>query len=70
MSLDGIVLSFLAFAGAALLLAMVPGPSMAVIVRQTLRHGRGAGFAATLANEGGRAGRTGLLLTEVLRHPD
>jgi threonine/homoserine/homoserine lactone efflux protein len=53
MSLDSIALYFLAFAGAALLLAIVPGPSMAVIVRQTLRHGRGAGFAATLANEVG-----------------
>ena len=40
-----------AFAGAALLLAMVPGPSMAVVVRQTVRHGRRAAFAATIANE-------------------
>lgn len=41
----------LAFAGAALLLAMVPGPSTAVVLRQTLRSGRRAGIAATLANE-------------------
>jgi threonine/homoserine/homoserine lactone efflux protein len=40
-----------AFVGAALLLAMVPGPSMAVVLRQTLRHGRRAAFAATMANE-------------------
>src|SRR5579864_6567351 len=46
-------LTLLAFAGAALLLAMVPGPSTAVVIQQTLRSGRGAAFAATLANEVG-----------------
>lgn len=40
-----------ACAGAALLLAIVPGPSTAVILRQTLRSGRRAALAATLANE-------------------
>lgn len=43
--------NLLALAGAALLLAMVPGPSTAVVLRQTLRSGRRAGLAATLANE-------------------
>jgi threonine/homoserine/homoserine lactone efflux protein len=46
-------ITLLAFAGAALLLAMVPGPSTAVVIQQTLRGGRGAAFAATLANEVG-----------------
>jgi threonine/homoserine/homoserine lactone efflux protein len=45
-----------AFAGAALVLGMIPGPSTAVIVRQALRFGRRAAWAATLGNE------TGLLL--------
>jgi threonine/homoserine/homoserine lactone efflux protein len=45
--------TLLAFAGAALLLAMVPGPSTAVVIQQTLRSGRGAAFAATVANEVG-----------------
>jgi threonine/homoserine/homoserine lactone efflux protein len=45
--------NFVAFAGAALLLAMAPGPSTAVVLRQTLRSGRRAAFAATVANEVG-----------------
>jgi threonine/homoserine/homoserine lactone efflux protein len=32
-------------------IAMVPGPSTAVVIRQTLRAGRGSAFAATMANE-------------------
>jgi threonine/homoserine/homoserine lactone efflux protein len=51
MSIGSLPGHLLAFAGAALLLAIVPGPSMAVVVRQTLRHGRRAAFAATVANE-------------------
>lgn len=43
--------NLVAFAGAALLLAIVPGPSTAVILRQTLRSGRRAALAATVANE-------------------
>jgi threonine/homoserine/homoserine lactone efflux protein len=39
------------FAGAALLLAMVPGPSAVLILRQTLRAGRRSALAATAANE-------------------
>ncbi|MEV4112536.1 LysE family translocator [Nonomuraea sp. NPDC049695] len=46
----------LAFAGACVLIAMVPGVSTAIILRQTLRAGRGSGMAATLGNE------TGILL--------
>ncbi|MEO3801915.1 LysE family translocator [Nonomuraea sp. B1E8] len=46
----------LAFAGACVLVAMAPGVSTAVIMRQTLRAGRGSGLAATLGNE------TGILL--------
>jgi threonine/homoserine/homoserine lactone efflux protein len=46
----------LAFVGACVLVAMVPGVSTAVILRQTLRAGRGSGLAATLGNE------TGILL--------
>ncbi|WP_241564054.1 LysE family translocator [Nonomuraea polychroma] len=46
----------LAFAGACVLVAMVPGVSTAIILRQTLRAGRGSGMAATLGNE------TGILL--------
>lgn len=32
-------------------IAMVPGPSTAVVIRQTLRNGRRSAFAATVANE-------------------
>ncbi|GAA3133882.1 LysE family translocator [Planomonospora alba] len=45
-----------AFVGSCFLLAMIPGVSTAVILRQTLRAGRGPGMAATLGNE------TGILL--------
>ncbi|GAA3447017.1 LysE family translocator [Planomonospora venezuelensis] len=45
-----------AFVGSCFLLAMIPGVSTAVILRQTLRAGRGPGAAATLGNE------TGILL--------
>ena len=37
-----------AFIGACVLVAMVPGVSTAIILRQTLRAGRGSGVAATL----------------------
>ncbi|MET8866044.1 LysE family translocator [Nonomuraea sp. NPDC004580] len=46
----------LAFIGACVLVAMAPGVSTAVILRQTLASGRGSGVAATLGNE------TGILL--------
>ncbi|MEV6030869.1 LysE family translocator [Nonomuraea sp. NPDC052116] len=46
----------LAFVGACVLVAMAPGVSTAIILRQTLRAGRGSGMAATLGNE------TGILL--------
>ncbi|GAB2944629.1 LysE family translocator [Nonomuraea fastidiosa] len=46
----------LAFVGACVLVAMAPGVSTAIIMRQTLRAGRGSGLAATLGNE------TGILL--------
>jgi threonine/homoserine/homoserine lactone efflux protein len=39
------------FAGAALLLAMAPGPSTVVVIWQTLRGGRRSAFGATMANE-------------------
>jgi threonine/homoserine/homoserine lactone efflux protein len=34
-------------------IAMVPGPTTAVVLRQTLRSGRGSAFAATVANQVG-----------------
>ncbi|MDP9867964.1 MULTISPECIES: LysE family translocator [Streptosporangium] len=46
----------IAFIGSCFLIAMIPGASTAVILRQTLRAGRGPGLAATLGNE------TGILL--------
>ncbi len=46
----------LAFVGSCFLIAMIPGASTAVILRQTLRAGRRSGMAATLGNE------TGILL--------
>ncbi|GAA0919061.1 LysE family translocator [Nonomuraea longicatena] len=46
----------MAFIGGCVLVAMVPGVSTAIILRQTIRAGRGSGFAATLGNE------TGILL--------
>ncbi|XXX75936.1 hypothetical protein WMF30_50630 [Sorangium sp. So ce134] len=42
--------TLLAFCVAALVLAMIPGPSTAVIVRQALRGGRRAALAAIAAN--------------------
>ncbi|MFB4320333.1 LysE family translocator [Actinomadura sp. 21ATH] len=45
--------SLIAFAGAAVLIAMVPGPSTVVIMRSAVRSGRRAGFAAVLGNETG-----------------
>lgn len=43
----------LAFVGACVLVAMVPGVSTAIILRETLRSGRGSGMAATFGNETG-----------------
>jgi threonine/homoserine/homoserine lactone efflux protein len=45
--------SLLAFAGAAVIVALVPGPSTAVIVRQSVVSGRRAGVAAMVGNESG-----------------
>jgi Putative threonine efflux protein len=47
--------STLAFAGFALLLAMVPGPSFALVLRQTVRGGRRLAFMTTLGNATGVA---------------
>ncbi|WP_311922430.1 LysE family translocator [Microbispora sp. H10836] len=44
---------WLVFAGSCFLLAMIPGVSTAVILRQTLRAGRSSGVAALLGNETG-----------------
>jgi threonine/homoserine/homoserine lactone efflux protein len=43
----------LAFAGAALLLAIAPGPATAVLLRQTIRHGRRRGVATVAGIEAG-----------------
>jgi len=43
----------LAFAGAALLLAMAPGPATATLLRQTIRHGRRRGVATVAGIESG-----------------
>ncbi|NUR92752.1 MAG: LysE family translocator [Nonomuraea sp.] len=43
----------LAFIGACFLVAMAPGASTAIIMRQTLRSGRASGLATTLGNETG-----------------
>lgn len=43
----------LAFAGAALLLAIAPGPATAVLLRQTIRHGRTRGFVTVAGIESG-----------------
>ncbi|GAA4602010.1 LysE family translocator [Actinoallomurus liliacearum] len=43
--------SLFVFVGAAFLVAMVPGPSTAVIVRESVRSGRRAGVAVMLGNE-------------------
>ncbi len=45
--------TLIAFAGAALLLAMVPGPSTALVLRQTLGGGRRLAFVTTLGNATG-----------------
>lgn len=45
--------TLIAFAGAALLLAMAPGPSTALVLRQTLRGGRRLAFVTTLGNATG-----------------
>ncbi|GHD56311.1 lysine transporter LysE [Streptomyces mirabilis] len=43
----------IAFAGAAFLIAMVPGPSTAVILRRAVMNGRRSGIATVLGNECG-----------------
>ncbi|WP_308198744.1 LysE family translocator [Actinomadura litoris] len=43
----------MAFAGAAVLIAVAPGPSTVVIMRESARSGRRAGMAAVLGNEAG-----------------
>ncbi|MEV0405177.1 LysE family translocator [Actinoallomurus sp. NPDC050550] len=45
--------SLILFVGAAFVVAMVPGPSTAVIVRESVRSGRRAGVAVMLGNEAG-----------------
>ncbi|SFF75468.1 Threonine/homoserine/homoserine lactone efflux protein [Streptomyces mirabilis] len=45
--------SVIAFAGAAFLIAMVPGPSTAVILRRAVMNGRRSGIATVLGNECG-----------------
>lgn len=45
--------TLIAFVGAAVLIAVAPGPSTVVIMRQSLRSGRRAGLATVLGNEAG-----------------
>jgi threonine/homoserine/homoserine lactone efflux protein len=45
--------SLLAFVGAACVVAMVPGPSTAVILRRSVINGRASGVATALGNEAG-----------------
>ncbi|MFI6519004.1 LysE family translocator [Spirillospora sp. NPDC050679] len=45
--------SLIAFTGAAVLIALAPGPSTVVIMRESMRSGRRAGLATTLGNEAG-----------------
>jgi len=45
--------SVVAFVGAAFLIAMVPGPSTAVILRRAVLNGRASGIATVLGNECG-----------------
>ncbi len=45
--------SLIAFLGAAVVVAMVPGPSTVMIMRQAARSGRRAGVATILGNETG-----------------
>jgi threonine/homoserine/homoserine lactone efflux protein len=49
----GMVQTLIAFTGAAVVVALVPGPSTAIIVRQSVSSGRRAGVAAMLGNESG-----------------
>ncbi|MCW2917958.1 MAG: Threonine/homoserine/homoserine lactone efflux protein [Actinomycetia bacterium] len=44
--------SLIAFAGAAVIIALVPGPSTVMILRQSVREGRRAGVASVLGNSG------------------
>jgi hypothetical protein len=41
----------LAFVGVSVAVAVVPGPDMALVARSVVRHGRSAGFAASLGIE-------------------
>jgi threonine/homoserine/homoserine lactone efflux protein len=45
--------TLLPFLGACTVIAAVPGPSTALIIRQSIRGGRRAGFATVLGNESG-----------------
>ncbi len=45
--------SLIAFTGAAIIIALIPGPSTAIIIRQSVTSGRRAGVAAMLGNETG-----------------
>ncbi|WP_395110111.1 LysE family translocator [Actinomadura sp. SCN-SB] len=45
--------NLVAFVGAAVLIALVPGPSTVVIMRSSMRSGRRAGLATVLGNETG-----------------
>jgi threonine/homoserine/homoserine lactone efflux protein len=45
--------SLIAFVGAAVIVAMVPGPSTVMILRQAVRSGRRAGIATIVGNETG-----------------
>ncbi|MGI8331799.1 LysE family translocator [Actinomadura scrupuli] len=45
--------SLLAFVGAAVVIALVPGPSTVMVLRQSLREGRRSGVASVLGNEAG-----------------
>ncbi|MGP4028125.1 LysE family translocator [Actinomadura sp. 3N407] len=45
--------TLVAFVGAAVLIAMAPGPSTVVIMRQSMRSGRRGGLATVLGNEAG-----------------
>lgn len=45
--------SLIAFTGAAIIVALIPGPSTAIIIRQSITSGRRAGVGAMLGNETG-----------------
>jgi len=47
------LLTLLSFAAATFLLAIVPGPTTALVLRQTLRYGRRIAFTTTLGNSTG-----------------